>query len=512
MRKQLWSAVVSGWAFSLLCVGVLPAQSRPGEYQIQNAPYDAPSESGIQPTAYQPPPTGIPPAFEPYPAGLENAQAPVETPPMNPFPATSPYDNSFDQTFNEDGLWFRRVKNGRPIYYMNLDFWGAELKGPDGTASIGEPIQGVGSAWDATGSLTARLLEESAAQFPGYETTLEAEYFDLESRDFHEPANLGGLNPYLRRLGLRLNGGVVNPDYTGYEFGGYYITNRNQDKTFRRGSIERTPDPAVANAVSSNLPEFDSVDVLNSGRLTFDEGLIVNYSSQAWGAEVNMFGISPLNRDESIFLRTLFGLRYAGFTNSLSLVGNNSDLLGSLDILHTPLVVEDPPLPDITYSESNHNFAPRHQFSLKSQVTNQLVGPQIGIQPELGARGFKIIGWAKFAPMANFEAAKVSTENYGLPFTDGAKNASYSSNSWRYSTFLEMGGMMQAPVFQYIPYINTFPVIKSGVLRFGYNWVYVTDIGRSEKSVRYYSPLPKMEVKRSEQTLKGLFGGVGFHW
>lgn len=519
MRKQLWSALVSGWALSLLCAGVTQAQvpSQRGGNPYQAA-YSGPgmgeNPSQIVPTQYIQQPGGqLPPAFEPYQVGPENAQAQLQMPPLNPFPATSPYDHAFDQTFNEDGLWFRRVRDGRPIFYTSIDFWGATLKAPEG-ATVGEPVQSNSTAWDQANILPNRILQEvSLANPDALSVAVTTSFNNLDVHNFNTPQNLQALNPDLRRLGMRFTFGEVNPDMTGMELQGFFLVSREQGRTFTNGSIDRSPDPDA----SSTSPLFVDpasttlVPINNTGRLTFDEGYQLTYQSQAWGVEANMFGITPINRDESMFIRTIFGARYFGTSNSMNIYGQYSDLNGLLQIDITEQDPNDPAaVIESSSSDPNYIYVPRSSFSLNSKAVSHLVGPQFGIQPELGGKNFKVIGWAKFAPMANFESLSVSTQNYGLPFMDGAQSVSYKKNNAHYSSLIELGTLIQAPVFQYIPFVRNTPVLKTGVLRIGFDWMYVTDIARSEKSVKYYEPLPKLQAWRTEQSLYGWFGGVGF--
>jgi hypothetical protein len=511
MRKQLWSAFVAGWAWSLLWSAAAPAQDGPASgrsyYNYGGTP--AGTGAGVVPGGFQPPGYGVPggqvpPAFEPYPSGPENAQAVPEMPPLNPFPATSPYDYALDQTFNEDGLWYRRMKNGRPKFYANIDFWGATLKAPQGTL-LGEPVQSANTAWEQAQRLPDRILQNNLLD--GYLTTVTVTFENLGRHEFNAPQNMQALNPDLRRLGMRFAFGEIDPDNTGYEVAGYFLVPREQGQTFFRGSIERSPDPSIANTVANLDGSNDTVSIPNTGRLTFDEGYNVSYKSQAWGTELNMFSITPINRDESVFLRAILGVRYYGISNSMTIYGQYSDLSGTVSIAQDPISTDNPPLPETTGFVT---FVPRSSFSLTSSAISHLVGPQIGLQPEFGGKNFRVVTWAKFAPMVNFETVRLDAMNYGLPITDGDQSASDRQTNVHYSSVVNAGAMVQAPLFKYIPFLNTIPTLKDGTVRLGFDYVHADDIARSEKSVRYYAPLPKVEVRRTEQDLYGWFGGVGF--
>ena len=519
MRKQLWSAFVAGWALSLLWTTAASAQVGPpgGRPYYDMGPPPGNAQSGVMPSGYQPPGYGapggqMPPAYEQFQSGAENSQAMPEMPPLSPFPATSPYDYALDQTYNEDGLWYRRMKNGRPIFYANIDFWAATLKAPSGT-TVGEPVQSAGTAWDEANLLQQVILDQN--QLSNYITTVTVTFENLGRHNFNAPQNLQSLNPDLRRLGMRFAFGEIDPDNTGMEIAGFFLVSREQGNSFLRGSIERSPDPSIDNTAAVGDGSNTSISVPNTGRLTFDEGFNLSYTSQSWGAEANMFAMTPLNKDESINLRSLIGLRYYANTNAFNIYGQYSDLSGPLDISFSPINIpgappEDQPTPLPSINITRNQYVPRSSFSLSSSATSHLIGPQIGLQPEIGGKNFRISSWFKFAPMVNFESVRMSTMNYGLPFTDGEQSASARASKVHYSSLVNAGAVGEVPLFKYVPFLNTIPTLKNGKFRLGFDWIFATDMASSEKSVRYYAPLPKLEVRRTEQALYGLFGGVGF--
>jgi len=131
MRKQRWIAPVWGLV-ATAALGQSATAQAPG------SPLDGPF-----PPAAPPAGPGVPYAANPtYTPVAPDAASPAGFPPagtMNPWPTISPYDNALDQTYNQDGIWFREMLGHDRRYKLNVDFISGRFRQP-GHAIVGHDI------------------------------------------------------------------------------------------------------------------------------------------------------------------------------------------------------------------------------------------------------------------------------------------------------------------------------------------------------------------------------------
>lgn len=77
------------------------------------------------------------PGHPTYTPVAPDAASPAGFPPaMEPWPTISPYEHGFDQTYNDDGIWFRQMLNKQRKYQVNVEFISGRFRQP-GHAAIG---------------------------------------------------------------------------------------------------------------------------------------------------------------------------------------------------------------------------------------------------------------------------------------------------------------------------------------------------------------------------------------
>lgn len=134
MRKQRWIAPVWGM-LATAAFGQAASAQAPG------SPLDAPFPPA-------PPPAGPPVAPGPaqyaanptYTPIAPDAASPAGFPPgMRPWPSISPFDHAFDQTSEQDGIWFREMLGHKRTYRIDVEFISGKFRQP-GNAIVGHDV------------------------------------------------------------------------------------------------------------------------------------------------------------------------------------------------------------------------------------------------------------------------------------------------------------------------------------------------------------------------------------
>lgn len=125
MRKHRWIAPAWGMVATA-------AFGQAASAQAPASPLDGP----FPPVAQAGPPAapqGVSYAANPtYTPVAPDAASPAGFPPggMRPWPTISPYDHAFDQTYNQDGIWFREMLNHERRYKIDVNFISARFRQP----------------------------------------------------------------------------------------------------------------------------------------------------------------------------------------------------------------------------------------------------------------------------------------------------------------------------------------------------------------------------------------------
>ena len=382
------------------------------------------------------------------------------------YPAQSPYQGMFEQTYQRDGTWFKNSVNGfgaanRPRdWFMNLDY----------TKSFNRKLHGLVGA---EGVQT--YFQQNDPQSNGINPGLSFyRYFDAAS---------ASIIPQLSTDGIRLSGGFWNPDGSGFLYSGGYqfeststfdprslIIGARMDEAlalqFQRdsGRIGYQPfnlggrndldilkndilAPGVVFDTADNVSyglfgsTFDVLDrtllnlyglpttsgntpiVLNGETAPYDLNFVLRQTMNTGGAHA-AWAFNPVYDNDNIKVRPIFGGRYFRidetfqFDGASTLLSYNDDgdadtpINAKVFLPGTGIIPTTPPTR--TY------LAPIGATSLivysyiNSQVVSNLSGPELGFHYELGrTKGIQVTGSTRVAAMFNNEKLRLSGDNIG---------------------------------------------------------------------------------------------------
>jgi hypothetical protein len=187
-----------------------------------------------------------------------------------PWPRTSPFEHRFEQHYNEDGLWKRRVDDSPRKYWFHIAGSLSKLRRPD-TAPIGDEV------------LAVRL---------GAPNTNAA----LLSKNIKSP-------------GLRMEFGFLEPTEDGFVADAWWVTDRG-----------RAADAFAASG--GGLPmTFD--DGLVGTTVTIDQKLIYDFNAEAAGSAAHWL-MTPKWRQGGMNIRPIAGIRYLYIKEKFHVYGSSS--------------------------------------------------------------------------------------------------------------------------------------------------------------------------------------------
>ena len=381
------------------------------------------------------------------------------------YPAQSPYQGMFEQTYQRDGTWFKNSVGGfgaanKPRdWFVNLDF----------TKSYNRKLHGLVGA-DGVQTYFQQNDPASNGINPG-----------LSFYRYFDAAN-ARIIPDLKTNGIRLSGGFWNPDGSGFLYSGGYQFDGTSKFDAREQALHGTLDTAAAlqfqrdagrigyqpfildrtdldivqNEILAPGVAFDSTDSVSYGTYgsTFDvldrtllnlyglpttsgrTPIVVNGETAPYDLQFNLshsintgganaaWAFSPVYDNDNIKVRPIFGGRYFRIDETFQFDGA-STLLAYTDDgdADTPVNAKVflpgtgiiPTTPTVrTY------VAPIGPTSLivysyiNSHVISNLSGPDLGFQYELGrTKGIQVTGATRVAAMFNNEKLNMSGDNIG---------------------------------------------------------------------------------------------------
>ena len=410
------------------------------------------------------------------------------------YPAQSPYQGMFEQTYQRDGTWFKNSVGGfgaanKPRdWFVNLDF----------TKSYNRKMRGLVGA-DNVQTYFQQNDPDSNGINPG-----------LSFYRYFDAAN-ARIIPDLKTNGIRLSGGFWNPDGSGFLYSGGYQFEGTSTFDPRAQIIGARLDEATALQFQRdsgrigfqpfNLGGRDDLDIVKNEILApgvvFDTADIVPYGVFGTTFDVldrtllNLYGIpttdgktdsimggetapydlsyvlrqsintggvnaawafSPVYDNDNIKVHPIFGGRYFridetfGFSGASTLLAYNDD--GDADTpdnakVFLPGTGVIPTTPTVrTYTAVDPNATSNIVYSyINSQVVSNLSGPELGFQYELGStKGIQVTGSTRVAAMFNNERLKMSGDNIGnfmgtqLATPDPITGATVSTNMFNTDT------------------------------------------------------------------------------
>ncbi len=487
MRMQHWSKWVMALLVNAACVATCPAQDYPVDVTNPSDVYEStpgnPGEGAVE--------SGLPMDAGQF-TGYSNEYGAY---PVQPWPEVSPYDYSFDQTYYDNGLWYRRTNRRQKNYFFGLEFYNAEIKRPQSGVKggfVGSEVTNAESVYDWT-----------ARELLGQVVSIPEKNFDL-------PVTTEAFGADNSRPGLRTRFGAINPDDSGWEVVGFWAPTDEQSVSFSQGSLNREPDNFASNGEGpfdififddeGNIEFVAASQFPDYGRLPFDEGVVMTFNSQAWGGDFSYYTTPAEYCDGISKFHGSFGVRYLGIWEDFGFSGSDS---GYSNIVVTP-------------DGRMYQVSP-YTTEISSSLTSHLVGPQLGLKWVLGGEKLKLTTEVKGSIAANFETNNLRYTSYGLDPTlqsrlrDGdPRNGRDVKNDVSYAPIFEFTFMADLPVMQYLPVFKRLPGFNESVFRIGYNYTQAWRIRRATQAITYYAPEPRLNNDRDSWHVGGLV--AGFTW
>ncbi|MCA9117761.1 MAG: hypothetical protein KDA79_21970 [Planctomycetaceae bacterium] len=417
--------------------------------------YDGgPGVSGLQPLpAPQGPPGG---GTGPQPGFL-------------PWPKVSPFENRFEQTWNNRGLWMNEINNEPREYFLDLQAMFARMRQPE-NSTVGE------------------LTVDGVLVPP------------LNGTNFF-PTNAGfAFRHDLSSVGMDVRWGYRDPGIdAGLEVGGFWISDVSEK--YSKGDNPTDPQDITLLSDTHGIPVNDGQ---GGSTIPFDRVFQLYYSQEAFGAHV-VLSQSPIYRKSWLKLRTMYGLKYMHIREKFGFYGADSalDYVFGDDGRPDPATVNDLGLDP-------------YSSTLEMRTSTHLVGPQIGLAYETGGKILKISGRSLFSLMANHEKLELNGDDFGDGFS-GLINQARDNRFYR-----EEENTHVSPAFtqefhadmnliHLLPLINRIRYLENSVVRLSYVYNIVGSVARPASSV-VYNGLPLFpEISTSHSSWGFSSMNLGFH-
>jgi hypothetical protein len=166
---------------------------------------------------------------------------------------------------------------------------------------------------------------------------------------------------------------------------------------------------------------------------------------------------------------------------------------------------------------------------INSSVTNNLIGPVIGLRYDLGGDKFKLWGQSKFGLMADIESRSVSSSNLNqfklvtpttLDPNFGAGPAAITSplptrvtsNHTHMAALFDQQFNLEFPLFSILPLVNQMAVFKQANFRVGWQYVVVSEVARAANQINYNINEATINNHRSWFSYNVVNFGVNWKW
>ena len=421
------------------------------------------------------PPAAAPPDAQPYPDGYpppvypEYGYPPAAPPPgMAAWPGTSPFEHSFDETYNQRGMWYNESNNETRDYNFSLDYIRTFFRQP-GTDTVGDY------------AFNSPLDPINGAILPAY--------------DVSTINNLDG-------NGLRGKFVAHNPDDTSLEIQAWFGT--QVEDTFSplfdvKGDLN---DPSTVRPRAS-IPLDDGFGGVN---IPFDTSYKLTYKVESFGGDLDWYTMS-LYRSSVVNVRGLVGAKFLRIGESFSFQGSDSGLGVLFAPNGTPIDLVDLGVPP-------------YESYLNSNTKSYLAGPEIGLRYEMGGKLLKLGGQTKFAVAVNSETITINGNNmdspFVFPFPTPTPTVPYpmaftsTQKHTHVSPIIDQSVYAEAPLFGLLPVIGKSPLLKGAKLRVGYTFILVNEVARPTQVIRWVAPAPAIELTRTRWSV-GMVN-VGINW
>jgi len=154
---------------------------------------------------------------------------------------------------------------------------------------------------------------------------------------------------------------------------------------------------------------------------------------------------------------------------------------------------------------------------MNTKTRTHLVGPEIGLQAEMGGDSFKIVAVSRFILFANIEKLRLEGDNYGTAaqVNLGAINSfSQTITNAHLSPAFEQTVHVEAKLLQFVPFVNRVDLFREASFRVGFTFFNVAEVARPGRSVRHRGlpQTPELVTDRSKWSFLSWDLGVLFKY
>lgn len=441
----------------LLLTATIMTFSTARAQEMMGSPYGAP---------------GFMPGGGGYPGGYPGASAQGIPPGFNPHSSIAPFENAFEQHYESDGLWFKRVIGAMsPLnsYHFNVDYTRtttramSDLIGDGNAPTFIQDAANATTPTDRDGGLTFPdvLFQPTFPEFnsqisgnilsrgiklsgginnqTGWKFAWDVSYngdsnnvFDARAK--REAEQLRSVEAIF----LSATNGVVNgPNSTGLPTNLRTVNERNIVETqILNARVFDTADAedfgvlgTTAEILDRQLFPYGGIGLQNGVEIDgvtqlFDLDFIVRHSLESYGAGFH-FAASPIYESGSFQVRPLIGGRYFrlhegfgfnGVDSGLDYQVNQPDGLDDDGDFIIDNVAENgtntftDPITDDTREILVRSF-------INSQVRSTMAGPEVGVEYEMARnKGVRLTGSTRVGALVNSERLSLSGDNIGDVF------------------------------------------------------------------------------------------------
>lgn len=483
MRRRTWRNLLLVAGLGLLIVPSVGRAQVPHPFGPAGAPQFMPYGGSGGPIASQQA------MLMPQDLGYSPISHTSQIPPQaSPYPAISPYENSFAETYNKDGLWFLNLnKDGRKPYFI-ADATAKRFRIPN-RVWIGDEV--VAERFRTTGFSGGFFLPASLGVVDDEVIGGDPSVFNVAQQQDQDPTSLG----------MELTFGHWDPDGTGVNVTGFWQS--DTARVFKRGlDAPGSNIVELANSarVTAGLPLANS----NLGSVVrYDQLYRIIYDSEAMGGEVNRT-LRTIWSSGTLKVKPVIGIRYMFIRERFTFQGRDS----GLTITFNNDGSSDP-------TTATANVTP-YSSELNSSVRTHLAGPQIGLHYELGGDFLKVIGTSNFSLMAAHE--KIELEGFGIgdpvndPNFDPRRAFDRKEKNVHVSPMLEQGVTVEANIIQYVPVLGRMKIFEEARFRAGYTITALWEVARPGDTIDWIGQpgVPNVRTRRSKWYMHGW--NFGFVW
>lgn len=441
----------------LLLVATMMTFSTARAQEMMGSPYGAP--------AYMPRGGG-------YPQGYPGAAGQGPPPGFLPHSGIAPFENAFEQHYESDGLWFKRVIGAMsPLnsYHFNVDYTRTTSRRMGGLIGDGNAPTFIQDAANATtdtdrdgaltfpdaiffptfpefnSQITGNILTRGIKLSGGINNQLGWKFawdvsYNGDSTNVYDARGIREANQLrsVEAVFLNATGGVTNgPGQTGLPTNLRNVNERNiletQILNARVFDAADAEDFGVLGTTAEILDRQlfpyggialqNGVDVDGVTQL-FDLDFVVRHSLESYGAGFQ-FASSPIYESGSFQVRPLVGGRFFRLQEGFGFTGVDSGLDYQVN---SPDGIDDDgdfiidnvaengtntftdPITDDTREILVRSF-------INSQVRSAMAGPEVGVEYELSRRkGVRLSGSTRVGALVNSERINLSGDNIGDVF------------------------------------------------------------------------------------------------